>query len=101
MWEEADARTARVGFTANGRTLRAELTFNAAGELTDFVSDDRYQASPDGTRATRCRWSTPVTQYGSFGPMRLVAAGEGRWHTRDGPFAYIELIVDEVAYNVH
>ena len=59
VWEEADAHTARVSFTANGRTVRAELTFNAAGELIDFVSDDRYQSSPDGKDAMRCRWSTP------------------------------------------
>lgn len=101
VWEEADAHTARVSFTNNGRTVRAELTFSRTGELIDFVSDDRYQASPGGTHATRRRWSTPVTRYGAFGPMRLTAAGEGRWHGIDGSFAYIELQVDDVAYNVH
>ena len=100
VWEDVDARTARVSFTNHGWTVRAELTFNVAGELIDFVSDDRYQASPDGTHTMRCRWSTPVRQYGSYGPMRLVAAGEGRWHASDGSFAYIEVQVDEVAYNV-
>jgi hypothetical protein len=29
-----------------GHTIHAALTFNDAGELADFVSEDRYQASP-------------------------------------------------------
>ena len=100
VWEEADVRTARVSFTNAGVTVRAELTFNAAGELTDFVSDDRYQATPDGRRATRRRWSTPVKAYRRFGAAHLIAVGEGRWHTPEGSFAYVELEVDEVSANV-
>ena len=99
-WEDIDSRPVRVTFTTAGVTVRALLTFNDAGELIDFVSDDRYQASPDGRRMTRRRWSTPVTGYRRFGPMRLIATGEARWHTPDGSFAYIELEVDDVAYNV-
>jgi hypothetical protein len=100
VWEEFDVRSARVAFTNAGVTVRAELTFNTAGELIDFVSDDRYQLSSDGRQATLCRWSTPVTRYREFGPVHLIAAGEGRWHPSDGSFAYIELEVDEVEYNV-
>jgi hypothetical protein len=81
-------------------SVRAELTFNAAGELIDFVSDDRYQASANGRKQTRRRWSTPARAYRAFGPMRLLAAGEGRWHMSDGAFTYIELTVDDVEYNV-
>jgi hypothetical protein len=99
VWEEADAHTARVRFTNAWCTVRAELTFNTAGELIDFVSDDRFQTSADGTGATRRRWSTPITRYRTFGPVRLIAAGEGRWHGPDGSFPYIELTVDDVAYN--
>ena len=100
IWEEADPHSARVRFTNAGVTIRAELTFNNAGELVNFVSDDRYQSSPDGKRLIRRRWSTPVTAYRSFGPMHLVAVGEGRWHTDEGSFAYIELEIDDVELNV-
>ena len=100
VWKDIDVRTVGVRFTNAGVTVGAELTFNDKGELVDFVSDDRYQASTDGKRATRRRWSTPVTSYRLSGPKHLVAAGEGRWHTPEGSFAYIELEVDDVACNV-
>lgn len=100
VWDEVDAHTVRVGFTNAGVTVHAQLTFNDAGELTDFVSDDRYHLSPDGKVSTRRRWSTPVKGYRSFGAVRLFSAGEARWHTGDGSFAYIELDVDDVVYNV-
>lgn len=99
-WSAIDARTVRVHFANAGVTVRAQLSFNDAGELMDFVSDDRYQAASGGMRSTRRRWSTPVRHYRSFGPMHLVGAGEGRWHTETASFPYIELEVDDVAYNV-
>jgi hypothetical protein len=48
----------------------------------------------------RQRWSTPVKGYRAVAPMRLIATGEGRWHTHGGSFAYIELEIDDVAYTV-
>jgi len=99
-WEPVDARTARARFTNAGQTIRAELSFNEAGELTNFWSDDRYQTSPDGKTVKKVRWSTPLASYRSFGPVRLASGGEGRWHEPGGDYAYIELTLDEVQYNV-
>jgi hypothetical protein len=99
-WEAVDAHTARATFTNAGRTIRAELSFNDAGELTNFWSDDRRRASADGTVMTAIRWSTPVENYRVFGPVRLASRGEGRWHEPGGEYAYIELEMDDVQYNV-
>jgi hypothetical protein len=99
-WEAVDPRTVRARFTNAGHTIRAELSFNDAGELNNFVSDDRYQASPDGRSMRPLRWSTPVGPYRSFGAVRLPSAGEGRWHEPEGEYAYIELTIDDVQYNV-
>jgi len=99
-WETVDARTARATFSNAGHTIHAELVFNDAGELTNFRSDDRYQTSPDGRSARKLPWSTPVGGYRSFGPFRLASGGEGRWHEPGGEYAYIELAIDEVEYNV-
>jgi hypothetical protein len=99
-WEEVDARTARAVFTNAGHTIRAELSFNDAGELVNFWSDDRYQTSPDGTGNTRVRWSTPIGGYRSFGSVRLASEGEGRWHEPDGEYTYIQITIDDVQYNV-
>jgi hypothetical protein len=99
VWEPVDGGTARARFTNGGYTVRAELSFNEAGELRDFRSDDRDQIGPDG-RARRVRWSTPLEDYRSFGAVRLASSGEGRWHETDGEYAYIQLAIDDVEYNV-
>jgi Family of unknown function (DUF6544) len=101
VWESIDAFTARARFTNAGHTIAAELTFNKEDELTNFRSDDRYQTSPDGKSVKKVRWSTPLGNYRSFGDVRLASGGEARWHEPDGEYAYIELTIDEVEYNVH
>jgi hypothetical protein len=98
-WEELDARSVRARYTVGSNTVSAVLHFNEAGELVDFVSDDRYAASADGTRFTRQRWSTPVRDYRSFGPRRASTRGEGRWHSPEGEFVYIELELLDLQIN--
>ncbi len=95
-WEPIDAATVRAHYTVGSNTIRADLIFNAAGELVDFVSDDRLAASPDGKRFTQRRWSTPVRAYRQYGPWRLMSHGEGWWHAPGEPFVYIELELVDV-----
>lgn len=99
-WEDVDALTVRAKFTNAGYTIRAELVFNEVGELTNFWSDDRRRAAADGKTLEAVRWSTPVGTYRSFGAVRLASRGEGRWHEEGGEYAYLELELDEVEYNV-
>lgn len=100
VWESVDDRTARAAFTNAGYTVRADLTFNDAGELVNFVSDDRRQASPDGKTMRPLRWSTPVAGYRPFGRVWLNGRGEARWHEPAGDYAYIQIELDDVRYNV-
>jgi hypothetical protein len=97
-WQPLDAATVRATFTHAGRTIRADLAFDDAGDLVDFRSDDRLRAGPDGTM-TRTRWSTPILEHGIFDGVRLMRRGEARWHGPDGDYAYIELALDDVRYN--
>jgi uncharacterized protein DUF6544 len=99
-WHAVDDRTSRAWFTNAGHTIRAELLFDDSGELTNFVSDDRYQLSADGLLMRQVRWSTPLRAYRSFGPIRLASVGEGHWHQGAGEYAYLELTIDAVDYNV-
>ena len=98
-WEPVDAQRARARFTNGGHTIGAELSFGAGAELVDFQSDDRSRAAPDG-QLERVRWSTPLGACRRFGPVRLASTGEGRWHERAGDYAYIELTIDDVRYNL-
>ena len=99
-WEVVCAHRVRARFPNAGHTIHAELVFNGAGELVNFWSDDRRRAGPDGKTLEAIRWSTPVRDYRAFGPLRLASRGEGRWHEEGGEYAYLELELDEVEYNV-
>ncbi|HET9949748.1 MAG TPA: DUF6544 family protein, partial [Longimicrobiales bacterium] len=88
-WEPIDAVSARARYTAPPYTVASTLRFSERGELIDFVSDDRLEATPEGLVPRR--WSTPLRDYRAFGPLSAASRGEGRWHGGDGGYSYIEL----------
>jgi len=45
------------------------------------------------------RFSTPVGDYRWFGPFRIAARGETRWHAPEGEFTYGEFELLDLAYN--
>ncbi|NNM32291.1 MAG: hypothetical protein HKO53_04470 [Gemmatimonadetes bacterium] len=99
-WEAIDESTARAEYTLGPNTVGAVLSFDEAGRLTDFVSEDRLVASPDGSRFTRQRWSTPLSEYRSFGPWTVAGHGEGWWHPEEAEaFVYIELDLIDLEVN--
>lgn len=98
-WESIDEHTARAHYTVGSNTISAELSFNDAGEWVDFTSDDRLALSADGKEFVRQRWSTPVGDYQSFGPWRVMSHGEGRWHVPEGVYVYIELELLDLEVN--
>jgi hypothetical protein len=95
-WQPVDARTARASFTNAGHTILAALEFNDSGELVNFWSDDRSQASSDGKTLKKARWSTPLGDYRSFGSVRLASRGEARWQESSREYSYIEMELDDV-----
>ena len=97
-WEPVDDRQARAVFTLGAHTIAATLVFDAEGHLRDFWSDDRGKAEPGGT-AHGLRWSTPVRTFRRFGAVTLMAEAEALWHEPAGPYAYLELTLDDVVYN--
>ena len=99
VWGPVNPHMVTARYTNSGHTIQAVLTFNDAGDLVNFSSDDRGELTPEGT-ARQVRWSTPLGSYRSFGPVRLASQGEGRWHEADGEYAYIELTIDQVEYNI-
>ncbi|MDT4906538.1 MAG: hypothetical protein QOH52_4554 [Pseudonocardiales bacterium] len=101
-WHELDERRVRGDYTCGANTVTAELTFNEDHDLVDFVSDDRLRASVDAKSFIRQRWSTPVHNYQQIGPRRLAAVAEAHWHASEpeGEFAYVDLHIDHVDYNL-
>lgn len=90
-WELLDEHAVRGSYTAGRETIRAVLQFDEAGDLVDFVSDDRLATSPDGKAMVQTRWSTPILERKTFDGVTVIGRAEGRWHPDAGEFAYLEI----------
>lgn len=101
-WESIDERAVRGTFTRLGETVSATLVFGDDGLLGDFVSDDRFRSSGDGSTFEAQRWSTPLGRYRPMRGRLVCTHGEGRWHPDppDAEFAYLEYELDDIEYNV-
>ena len=101
-WDTLDDRTVRGTFTRLGETVAATLVFGDDGLLVDFVSDDRYRSTSDGSTFERQRWSTPLSDYRPMDGRLVCTHGEGRWHPRppESDFAYLEFELENIRYNV-
>ena len=86
-WTAIDDTSAKAEFTLGPNTVSAELIFNEAGELVDFVSEDRAMLEKDGS-LTIARWTTPLGNYREFDGWRLASEGDAIWHLPEGPFTY-------------
>ena len=42
----------------------------------------------------------PIERLPHFGQVRLASKGQARWHDAEGDYAYIELVTEQVRYNV-
>jgi len=97
-WEAVDSLTVRARFTNRSNTISALLSFNAAGEMVNFLSNDRY-LSGDGKTYTSYPWSTPVRNYTDFAGRKVPAYGEALWHTPKGEFCYARYSLLDITYN--
>jgi hypothetical protein len=86
-WSEIDDTRAHVTFALGPNTVSADLVFNDAGELVDFVSDDRGMLEKDGSLRI-LRWTTPLGEYRDFDGWRVASEGDAIWHLPEGPFTY-------------
>ena len=94
QWESVDARTAKARFTHAAHTISATLLFDDEGLLKDFVSDDRL-ASGDG-KIQALALVDSDREYRAYGPYRLAARGEARWHPPEGEYVYAAIDILEI-----
>jgi hypothetical protein len=87
QWRSVDDTSVFVTFTNGPYSVTATLVFNLAGELVNFISEDRGAMQDDGTlRITR--WSTPMHSYKDLDGRRYATEGEAIWHYPEGDFTY-------------
>ncbi len=97
-WETIDPLTVKATFDNSGRKISATLYFNETGELTNFVSDDRYMTQ--GNSLVKLRWSTQVRDYKDYNGVKLPSYGEAIWYTPQGEYTYARFNLKSVEYNV-
>jgi hypothetical protein len=98
-WESIDAHTVAATFTNAGNTIAAVLSFDDAGALTSFASDDRLE-SADGKTFRSYRWTTPLRDYRDYHGTRLASHGEAAWRHPEGEYVYARFDLIDVEYNV-
>jgi hypothetical protein len=97
-WRTTGAHTLQATFTNAGNTVAATITFNDAGDLVGFVSNDRTQVDAKGNR--NVPWSTPISGYREVDGIRVGAIGNANWIDQSGEWTYGRFEIRSIAYNV-
>ena len=95
-FETIDERSLRATFHNAGFTVSAVLTFDEAGDLVGFTSDDRAH-DREGGEAT---WSTPIHGYHEVDGIRVFARADANWIEPSGEWTYGRFEITSIAYNV-
>ena len=96
-WEEIGDLKIKSTFTNGNYKIAAILHFNENGELTNFISNDRYDT--DGKTYVNYPWSTPLSDYKDFGGIRIASRASLIYHKPEGDFCYGKFILKEADYN--
>ncbi|ULQ54714.1 DUF6544 family protein [Flavihumibacter fluvii] len=96
QWEAIDSLTAKAIFTNGSSKIAATLYFSEAGQLVNFISDDRYDISD----MKQYRFSTPVKEYKNLDGRNVLQYGLAVWHYPEGEFDYGKFYLKSIAYNV-
>ena len=97
-WVQTGDHTVRATFTNAGNTVAAVLSFDAAGDLVGFLSNDRTQADAKGIR--NFPWSTPISDYREVDGIRVGTLGDANWIEPSGEWTYGKFEIRSIAYNV-
>lgn len=95
-WQPVNDNSVIAIFNNQNISISATLYFNQAGQLVNFISNDRASVSD----MKNYPWSTPILAYKSINGHNLMAEGDAIWHYPDGEFVYGKFILKKIAYNL-
>jgi hypothetical protein len=98
MWPTDGEHSVLATFTNAGNTVSARLTFDTAGDLVGFLSNDRTQEDAGISRSVP--WSTPITQYRDVDGIRIGSHGDANWVEPAGEWTYGSFDIRAITYNV-
>lgn len=96
-WSAVDDHCADVTLTDFGKSVSARVYFDDLGRMINFAAQ-RYGDFWGETRVET--WTTPMVEYGSLAGLNLPLCGKGVWLLPGGDFAYIDVHVRDIVYNV-
>jgi hypothetical protein len=96
-WQGVDEHTADVTFTQGTQQVTARLYFDDDGRMLSFIAS-RYREQQG--RYFLNTWAAPMTEYQPLAGLWLPVAGRGVWQLPEGDLPYIEIRVQDIAYNV-
>jgi len=97
-WKYSEGDSVFAKFTNNGITIEAVLIFNKVGELTNFISDDRF-ATADAGQMRKIPWSTPLKNYKSVDGFKLATDAETIYAYPDSELVYGTFQLKGIKYN--
>jgi uncharacterized protein DUF6544 len=96
-FEPVDQTSARVTLTDLGKQVTATMFFDNKGRLTDFVAPRYREVKGKYELET---WSTPITEYGEYGGLKLPVNGKAVWKLKEGDLEYIDVFIPDLEFNV-
>ena len=95
-WQRVDDQSANVTFSDHGKSVSAQLFFDADGRITNLTAM-RYRET--GGEFTLDPWSTPITSYGVRAGLNLPVGGQAVWNLPSGDLVYVDLEITDIEYN--
>ncbi len=97
-WQGVDDHTAQVTLADGGRSVSAQMVFDDAGRVTNFIAQ-RYREHQGSYSLDR--WETPMTEYGTLGGLNLPTRGYAVWKlpAPAGDLEYADLEITHIEYN--
>ncbi|SCZ79295.1 DUF6544 family protein [Acidaminobacter hydrogenoformans] len=97
--ESRDSLSIKARLTDQGLTAEGVFSFNAQGEVTSFVSEDRYYANPKGGNERR-RWTAYSENYIEKDGVRFPSTVRAVWNLPEGDFEYWSGTIERVVYDL-
>lgn len=101
-WTAVDERSFDLAFVDRGNAVRARVTVDPSGAVTEFRTEDRWFAPPGTKKPVRTTWATPVDGWQSVRGRMLPTDARATWLRPEGDLTYAEFHIRprDIAYDV-
>ncbi len=84
-----------LALTDAGRTVRARVSVDSCGAVTDFVTTDRFYLPPgEQGPPRRMAWRTPVEGWRADGGRQHFTRAQALWELPEGPLTYADFTLE-------